>query len=56
MLRKKLHRLATYIHAGKEQCSFDITLLDCYKAFENAKLRRWFDPISFNTKDYDHYS
>jgi cell division cycle 14 len=55
MLKKKLNRLASYIHAGKEQNNFEITLLDCFKAFENAKIRRWFDPNTFNSKEYDNY-
>ena len=56
MLKKKLQRFASYIHAGKEQYSFEVTLLDCFKAFENAKIRRWFDPNNFNSKEYDNFS
>ena len=56
MLKKKLNRLATFIHAGKEQNNFEVTLLDCFKAFENAKMRRWFNPCNFDSKEYDKYS
>jgi len=49
-MRKKLSRFASYIHAGKETCNFEVTLLDCLKAFENAKARKWFDPYNFDTK------
>ena len=45
-----------YCHAGSNISSFFISIFDCIKALEIAKNKNWFDPFTFDWREYEKIS
>ena len=54
--KKLKSKVSPYCHAGSNNSSFFITIFDCLKALEKAKIRNWYDPEKFDWREYERLS
>ena len=44
-----------YRDASKGDCNYNLTLQSCLYGLEYALKFKWYDPMNFNVKQYEHY-
>jgi len=56
LFKKKKSRLAPFTDSGKLPSGFGIQVNDCLKALEKARQSNWYNPSTFDWKEYDKMS